>query len=398
MLNNRMKAKAAIVFLISAIFFWAACSKSPKTSPKTTTTSPTGPVVTPGPPLPNTVDKTDTLKVMAYNVLSYGDLCQGSTSTLNGYFKTIIQYAQPDLLSCEKMNAFSVTSTYPVNLADNITDSVLNADFPGRYAYATPTDISGGSDMSVLFYNKQKLTFVKTETLYQYITDFDLYKLYYNDPNLAITHDTTYLYVVVNHTQSGSPSTTRDMQVSTYMADLRAKFAYFPNLINMGDFNTANSYEAGYQSVITSTDTSKQMSDPPFYPDQTVKYPAEWEDNSSAYASQLTTTTRALATVPNSCGTSGGTKSWYDHIFISPWLVKGSNYMSYIPNSYTTIGNDGKRIGVDINSTTPQVNTSAPTAVINALWQFSNKYPVSIKLLIKANRNAYSIADPTEKN
>jgi hypothetical protein len=102
--------------------------------------------------------------------------------------------------------------------------------------------------------------------------------------------------------------------------------------------------------------------------------------------------------VPNSCGTNGGAKSWYDHIFISPWLVKGSNYMSYIPNSYTTIGNDGKRIGVDINSTTPQVNTSAPAAVINALWQFSNKYPVSIKLLIKANRNAYSIADPTEKN
>jgi len=204
--------------------------------------------------------------------------------------------------------------------------------------------------------------------------------------------------VVVNHTQSGNSSTDRDMQVSTYMADLRSKFAYFPNLINMGDFNTASSDEAGYQSVITSTDPTKQMSDPPFYPDKTVKYPAEWEDNSSAYAAELTTTTRALATVPNSCGTSGGAKSWYDHIFISPWLVKGLNYISYIPNSYTTIGNDGKRIGVDINSTSPQANTSAPAAVVNALWQFSNKYPVSIKLLIKANRNAHSIADPIEKN
>jgi len=394
-----MKAKAAIVFLISTIFFWAACSKSPKTAPKTITTTPTTPVVvTPGPPLPNTVDKTDTLKVMAYNVLSYGDLCQGSTSTLNGYFKTIIQYAQPDLLSCEKMNAFSVTSTYPVNLADNITDSVLNAVFPGRYAYATPTDVSNDTKMSVLFYNKQKLTFVKTETLYQYISDFDLYKLYYNDPNLAITHDTTYLYVVVNHTQSGSSSSDRDMQVSTYMADLRTKFAYFPNLINMGDFNTASSDEPGYQSVITSTDSTKRMSDPPFYPDQIVKYPGEWENNTSAYAAELTTSTRALASVPNSCGTDGGAKSWYDHIFISQWLVKGLNYVQYVPNSYQTIGNDGHRVSVDINSTTPQVNTSAPAAVINALWQFSNKYPISIKLLIKANRNAYSIADPTEKN
>ena len=393
-----MKVKATLAFLILPVCVLVACSKAPANTPATTTktTAPTGPVVIPQ-PLPNTVDKTDTLKVMAYNVLNYGDLCQGSTATLNGYFKTIIQFATPDLLSCEKMNAFPISSTLPDNLAINIRDSVLNVDFPNRYAFATPTDVSGGG-MSVLFYNKQKLTFVKTETLYQYISDFDLYKLYYNDPNLAITHDTTYIYVVVNHTQSGTPSTTRDQQVSTYMATLRAKFAYFPNLINMGDFNTANSYEAGYQSVITATDSTQRMSDPPFYPDQTVKYPAEWEDNASSYASQLTTTTRALATVPNSCGTSGGAKSWYDHIFISPWLVKGSNYVSYVPNSYNTIGNDGHRIGVDINSATPQVNTSAPAAVINALWQFSNKYPVTIKLLVKANRNAYSIADPVEKN
>lgn len=394
-----MKAYPAAVFLFMSTLLLLACSKPAKTpvaTTTTTTTAPTGPVVIPQ-PLPNTVDKTDTLKVMAYNVLNYGDLCQGSLSTLNGYFKTIIQYAQPDLLSCEKMTSFPIQSTGQVNLAGVITDSVLNADFPGRYAYATPTDASGGG-MSVLFYNKQKLTFVKKETLYQYITDFDLYKLYYNDPNLAITHDTTYLYLVVNHTQSGTPSTTRDLQVSTYMTTLRAKFGYFPNLINMGDFNTANSYEAGYQSVITSSDTGKRMYDPPFYPDQTVTYPAQWENNSSGYAAELTTSTRALATLPNTCGTSGGAKSWYDHIFISPWLVKGSNYVSYIANSYTTIGNDGKRIGVDINSNTPQVNSSAPAAVINALWQFSNKYPVSIKLLVKANRNAYSIADPTEKN
>jgi len=55
-------------------------------------------------------------------------------------------------------------------------------------------------------------------------------------------------------------------------------------------------------------------------------------------------------------------------------------------------------LGVDINSISPVVNTSAPAAVVNALFQFSDKYPVSIKLLVKANRNAYSIADPKERN
>jgi len=334
---------------------------------------------------------------MAYNVLGYGNSCQGTNASLDPYLETIIQYARPDLLSCEKMGNFPPASAYPANFADDITNNALNAAFPGQYAYATPTNVTGADNMSVLFYNKKKITFVKTETLEAYLTDFNLYKLYYNDPNLAITHDTTFLYVLVNHTQSGSSSTTRDLQVLTYMQSLRAKFAYLPNLINMGDFNTRSSYEAGYQSIVTSADTTTIMNDPPFYPDQTIKYPALWE-TATSFSSYLTTTTRASASIPNTCGTGGGAKSWYDHIFISPWLVNGTNYLKYVPNSYQTLGNDGNRRGVDINSTTPVVNASAPPAVINALYRFSDKYPVIIKLLVKANRNAYSVTDPKERN
>ncbi len=390
-----MKVISLINCLAALVILFASCSKS--TVKSSAIASP--PVVTPIPnALPNTVDKTDTLNIMAYNVLSYGDDCQGTTTALNGYFQTIIQYTKPDILSCEKLLTYPVTSSLPTNLGDDIRDSVLNTVFPGRYAYATATNASGGDKMSILFYNTRKLTFVKTETLVAYITDFDMYKLYYNDPNLAITHDTTFLYVVVNHTKSGSPSTTRDMQVGEEMQNLRAKFAYFPNMINMGDFNTANSYEPGYQSIITSADTLTAMTDPPFYPDRAEKYPAEWGNNAAAFSKFLTTTTRSSISAPNSCGTGGGAKGWYDHIFISRWLYNGTNYMQYVPNSYVTVGNDGNRMGVDVNSVTPIVNSSAPAAVLNALYQFSDKYPVTIKLLVKANRNAYSIADPAERN
>ncbi len=335
---------------------------------------------------------------MAYNVLNYGDLCQGPTTLLDGYLRTIVQYANPDLFSCEKMNAFPITPTDPANLAVEINNNVLNTNFPNKYAYATPSNISGDSKMSVLFYNKQKFTFVSMQTIVDYISDFNLYKLYYNDPNLTITHDTTYLYVLVNHTQSGSSSTDRDAQVTQEMQALRSKFAYMPNLINMGDFNLASTYEAGYQAVISPTDSTSQMSDPPFSPDKTFSYPANWGVNPVNYAAYLSTSTRKLTNVPNTCGTSGGAYSWFDHIFISPWLVKGTNYISYIPNSFKTIGNDGNRVDEDINSPIPVVNTSAPSAVIDALFQFSNKYPVSIKLLIKANRSCHSVADPVAKN
>jgi hypothetical protein len=347
------------------------------------------------PPLPNTIDKTDSIKVMAYNILNYGDGCQGSVNTLDNYLDTIVQYVQPDLLSCEKMSSFQPAADTPANLAADIVYSINNM-FPDKYAYATPTNQSGGV-MNVLFYNQQKLTYVKTELLVSYITDFDLYKLYYNDPNLSITHDTTFLYVVVNHTQSGSSSTTRDQQVAEEMQALRNKFAYFPNLINMGDFNTSNSSEAGYQAIINSTDSNTVMNDPSFYPDAINKYPADWTNKSFLFEPYLTTSTRLWATIPNSCGTSGGAKSWYDHIFISPWLVKGANYISYIPNSYKTIGNDGNRLNADVNSSSPVINTSAPIGVLNALFQMSNKYPVTITLQIKANRSTNGPIDPLEQ-
>ena len=171
-----------------------------------------------------------------------------------------------------------------------------------------------------------------------------------------------------------------------------------PNLINMGDFNVRNSSEAGYQSIVTSADTSTKMSDPPFSVDKALQYPADWDTNPASFQKYLTTSTRLSASIPNTCGTSGGAKSWYDHIFLSPWLVSGNNYIKYMANSYQTLGNDGNRLNVDINSTIPAVNLSAPDAVIQAMFQFSNKYPVMLKLLVKSNRNAYSLPDPIEKN
>jgi hypothetical protein len=382
--------------LLLLLFIFSACSKTPVSKSVTPTKVVTAPLDTT--PLPNTVSKSDTIKVMAYNVLNYGDLCQGPTTSLDVYLRTIVQYASPDLFSCEKMNAFPISPTDPGNLAVEITNNVLNTDFPNKYAYATLSDVSGDSKMSVLFYNKLKFTFVSMQTIVSYISDFNLYKLYYNDPNIAVTHDTTYLYVLVNHTQSGSSSSDRDVQVTEEMQALRSKFAYMPNLINMGDFNLASTYEAGYQAIISPTDSTSQMSDPPFNPDKKLSYPANWGVNPSNYAAYLSTSTRKLATVPNTCGTSGGAYSWFDHIFISPWLVKGTNYISYIPSSFKTIGNDGNRVDEDINSPIPVVNTSAPSAVIDALFQFSNKYPVSVKLLIKANRSGHSVADPIAKN
>jgi hypothetical protein len=374
-------SKGAILWVL-AIMLLFSCSKSDNGQK------------TPGPPLSGTVDQTDTLRVMAYNILHFGDLCQGNTTTLDSYLGKIIQYTQPDLMSCEKMNAFDFTPGAQGNLADDILANALNVTDPGKYAYAPPTNLSGAGTISVIFYNKHKLTYLSTEDLLSLVTDFDLYKFYYNDINLPITRDTTFLYAVVFHTKSGSASLERDFQDSAVMAALRTKFTRFPNLILMGDFNTTGSYEHGYQSMIDSKDSTKAMSDPPYFPDHNLQYPGNWSVSPYYVARYVTTSTRSLPYSPNSCGSSGGGKGWYDHLFISNWLVNGDDYLRYIPQSYHSVGNDGNRIGVSINSSVPAVNTSASSNILNALFNFSDKYPVMLDLEVRANRDTYSPADP----
>jgi hypothetical protein len=339
----------------------------------------------------HTLAATDTLRVLTYNVLYYGQYpnCQGPNSNYHAYLKTIVQYANPDIIGLEKMGSITLNdSDYygdaPFGFADSVLDYALNAAFPNRYANGTLTNNAHADNMSVLFYNQQKLGFVSLVSNYSNITDFNTYKLYYKDSSLGTTHDTTFLYITLNHTQSGDNNeSVRGAQIAGEMSAIATHFYHLPNMLNMGDFNLRSSLEPLYQTLTAPADTNFLFYDPPFNPDQNLSYPANWDANPSPYTQYLTTSTRESASVPNSCGTSGGAKSWYDHMFISPWIANNADFIRYIPGSYHTIGNDGQRLGISVNDN--PTNTSAPSDVINAIFQMSNKYPVTLELEVSPN-------------
>ena len=341
----------------------------------------------------------DTLRVMAYNVLYYGNGCQGPNALFHSYLKTIVAYANPDILSLEKMASIPVSvddkyGTAPQGFADSIIKYALDPACPGRYAYCPFTNDAHTISMSMLFYDRQKLGFLSIVSSYSNITDFNTYKFYYKDPILARTHDTTFLYVIPTHDLSGDENEkVRGVQIAEVMKLTKAHFSHLPNMINLGDFNARNSDEPFYQTLTNPEDTNFQFFDPPFSPDRKFTYPADWSHN-PVYTAYFTTSTRESASFPNSCGTGGGAKSWYDHIFLSSWIINNSNYIRYIPNSYRTIGNDGQRFKVSINNKNTHVNTSAPADVIEALFQMSNKYPVMLELEVTSNTNGASPADP----
>lgn len=343
----------------------------------------------------------DTLRVMSYNVLNYGGfpLCQGPNGTYHSYLKKIVTFANPDIVGLVKMGAIRLNtsdfhSTAPLGFADSVLQNALNAAYPDRFDYCTFTNNSQADNMSVLFYNKHKLGFLNITFTYANITDFNTYKLYYKDSALAQTHDTTFLYIVLNHTKSGSSNEqVRGSQINGEMQLIEQHFHSLPNMINMGDFNTRKTGEACYQAVVNPANNIYGFYDPPFSLDNKYTYPANWDNNTALYTSNLTTSTRQNPAIPNSCGTGGGAKSWYDHIFLSPWIANNKNYVSYIPGSYRTIGNDGHRMSISINDSSQYVNNSAPADVIEALFQMSNKYPVMIDLAVTSNTSGVSPTD-----
>lgn len=343
--------------------------------------------------------QTDTINIMTYNVLNYGDVCQGANSKMRGYLKTIITYTQPDLFGMVKMQPIKrfpadFNGYLPIDFADSIAQYALSDAGNIKYSYCPFTNEARGADMNVLFYNKNKFGFIYNKVLTVNVTDFDLYKLFYKDPNLSVTNDTTFLFVVLMHTQSGNDATIRNAQLTTMYNNIKLRFKSMPNLIMMGDFNLRSSTENGYNQLVNATDTSFKLNDPPFAIDKTLTYPASWQ-GSSAFSQYFTTSTRIDLINPNSCGTDGGAKDWYDHILFSNWIVRGDNYLSYLPNSYQTIGNDGKRFGISANDiTTNGANNSAPTDVINAIYQLSNKYPISAKIVMNSNTSGISPVDP----
>ncbi len=341
----------------------------------------------------------DTLTVMAYNVLHYGDGCQGSNLYLHGQLKTIIQYADPDILGLVKAQAIDGIPSLscgisPVGFADSIEANALNAAYPGQYSYATLTNQSCSNDMDILFYNQNKLGCVSVSILSTDQEDFDLYKLYYKDPFLTTTHDSTFLYVILNHTVSGSASAQRDHQDSLNINQLKNKFYHLPNLISMGDFNTRSSLEPGYVLYTQTTDTSFLFDDPPFHPDNKLTYPLSWRSNPIPSESELNVSTREFS-VPNNCGDNGGAYDWYEHIFMSQWVTNNIDFIHYVKNSYQTIGNDGKRLGISINdSTSHGKNVSAPLNILNAIFNLSDKYPIMAKFAVTYDSSGDGPANP----
>ena len=309
----------------------------------------------------------DRVKVMSYNLLNYGNTTSYCTQTnnnifaKNGYDATIIDYIQPDILAVVEMGS--------ADFAQNMfLDSVLNVNGVSRYAKATKSNTAGSDIIGLLYYNKDKFGLAGVVSLQNQVRDIVLFRLYYKSPNLASLPDTPFVNCIVAHLKAGSQSSSKVTRTQMVNQALGYLSNHYPtdNYLFMGDLNLYSSNEGAYQSLLNYTNSAYKFNDP-------INTPGNWNNNSS-YAAVHTQSTHSSS---NGCASGGGLDDRFDFILISNDVKNASKHISYVSNSYKTIGNDGNHFNKSINNGT---NNSVPSNVLNALYNNSDHLPVVLEL------------------
>ncbi|MBN2637684.1 MAG: T9SS type A sorting domain-containing protein [Bacteroidales bacterium] len=309
----------------------------------------------------------DTLTVMQYNLLNYGNtttyctLSNNNIDNKDNYIETIVHYINPDIFTVNEMAAKSQTITY-------LLENALNTNGVTKYSAASFTPNNLSSDLAnAMYYNHEKLGLAAHYIAQSYIRDVDVYKLYYKSATLD-QGDTIFVYCVVAHLKAGTGYESDRNDMATYTMNYLTKHNPDENYMIMGDFNLYTSSEPAYQTL--TTNSTLHFNDP-------INKPGNWNNNSDFALYQ----TQSTHTTSNGCASTGGMDDRFDFILISDNIKNNNKRVQYIPDSYHAVGQDGLHFNNSINAS-PE-NTSAPADIINALYNNSDHLPVTLKLKVE---------------
>ena len=319
----------------------------------------------------NAVSSQDTIRVMQYNILNYGNYtsyCTTSNNNINmknAALRNITQYVKPDIFTVNEISPLAA-------FHQQILDSVLNSNGGTKYKKVPSTNIAASDIINMTYYNSDKLEYHSMSVAQTYIRDINIYRFYYKP--LSFTNgDTAFLSCIQAHLKAGDASSDpqnpidRDTMTTRLMRYLNT-INKADNLMVMGDFNVYTSSENCFQRLVNYPNLNIRFYDP-------INKMGSWNNNSSfaAYHTQSTHTA-------SGCAATGGMDDRFDFILLSNMILNGIGHYQYIPNSYKAIGNDGFHFNSAINAS-PQ-NNSVPSNVLSALYNNSDHLPIVVDILV----------------
>ena len=315
----------------------------------------------------------DTLTVMQYNLLYYGNYNSGfadcyetnnNTQRKDECIRTLVDYVKPDIFTvCE----FGATQ----QLLNDFLRHNLNINGANYWQSDNIINYAGSNIINHLFYDSRKMGLKRHVALRTNPRDTDIYELYMKTPGLA-AGDTIKLVCIVAHPKAGMGyESDRRALMQKAMDYVNSNYAT-DNVLIMGDFNMYGASEPGYR-LLTQTYSNPNICfmDPLAF----VGGVGEWNNN-ALFAPFHTQSTRSYS---DECFSSGGLDDRFDFIMMADEIAFSYNHMRYVQGSYHAVGNDGYHFNQSVNQ---GYNSSVPAEVAEALFDGSDHLPVTMKIAV----------------
>ena len=316
--------------------------------------------------------QTETLKVMQYNLLNYGNntgYCNTTNNNIddkNGYIRTILTAYYPDILTVCEMGR---SAALPTDFVRNN----LNINGINYWMTSAGSNTTNSSLTNCIFYNSLKLTLVGHSVAQTNTREVDVYDFKFkNDDSGKMI-----LTCVIAHLKAGSSTSDegkRKIMAENTMRYLEENYREC-NVLIMGDFNLYTSTEGAYQAFTNSSIYPNSYFIDPLYP-----YGVGNWNNNMYYEEYHTQSTHKNS--DSDCHSSGGMDDRFDFILMSENIYGGREGIRYINGSYNALGQDGRHFNKSIND---PANNAVTQEVADALFHNSDHLPVTMELEVITN-------------
>lgn len=304
--------------------------------------------------------RTDTVRMMHYNLLQYGNAPCLAQSAKDRFLQTIFSAYKPDLLTVNEMRNIDAmvqglkTNTLTYNAAMT----------PTAYSNSTNSEL-----INVLYYNADKFGYLGATAIKGNVRDIDVHRLYYKAATLGA--DTTDLYCIIAHFKAspGEENVTARAEAAKDIVNWLRLNPKVQRYILSGDLNIYTHTEAAWQTLIGGT--APRFKDP-------INKVAGWRGVSNARFH-----TQSPSDGTNTCGAEGGLDDRFDFILTSPLLGDTVQTPRVLPSTYRSYGNDGSTYNVSLDCAR---NRAVSAVVCDALRKVSDHLPVAVSFLFPLRR------------
>jgi endonuclease/exonuclease/phosphatase family metal-dependent hydrolase len=303
----------------------------------------------------------NTARVMFYNLLEFPEAPPSSRDLI---LKDIIDEVEPDI--------FMVAELQDLNGANIILDNALNDNINIYQSapFVLNTSGSGGNIHQLLYYNTEKFSLELNDIIQTSLRDINRYQLKAKT-SLSDTDPIIIEFFVAHFkaSQGNSNEQIRFNMALDFTNYINANLSADANVIFAGDFNFYSANESGFLQLFIGN-TTIPMNDP-------VNQLGDWHTNSD-FSNVHSQSTRESNNSFNDFGAGGGLDDRFDFMFVSGNLLDNTNNVSYINNSYQTLGNNSNCYNEDISDTS--CGGFYNQNLRNLLWNMSDHLPLVMDL------------------